>query len=293
MTKNIFIDGHRIVALSLNPVETPGQPVILIHGIGGSIHFWGDDQTQVFREQGPCYALSLPGHYPAAFPDGFRKEYLTANLIAELTAKAIRELVGDRPVTLVGMSTGGFTALAIAAQDPQMVSRVISISGFCQGHWTGALGLGQTLARFGPIGRSLFKVLYREPNLTAEMFPNKWSVYAADVKAMRDYPYFRTCTAAAYQDFVHLNLDDLIFYFAVMPGIDIRDWLPRIKAPTLVMAGDYDPIVPPTQARIIQQGVPNAELVMIKGGGHLLFAERPQEYHQALRSWLERNRLPA
>ncbi|RPH59837.1 MAG: alpha/beta fold hydrolase, partial [Chloroflexi bacterium] len=55
-----------------------------------------------------------------------------------------------------------------------------------------------------------------------------------------------------------------------MPGIDIRDWLPQIKAPTLVIAGDRDPSVPPAQARVIQQGVPKAELVMPKGGGHVV-----------------------
>ena len=287
MTQDLYIDGHKIVALGLNPAEAPGEPVILLHGIGGSVRFWGDDQTQAFRQQGPCYALSLPGHYPAAFPDGFRQEQLTATLIAELTVKAIRELVSDRPVTLCGMSTGGFAALAVAAHAPNTVSRVISISGFCQGRWKGALGLGQKLARLGPIGRSLFKRLYRESKLTLDRFSRKWSVYAADVKAMRAYPHFRACAEVTYQDFMQLDLDDVLFYFAVMPDIDIRDWLPRIKAPTLVIAGDHDPIVPPAQADLIREGVGHAELEMLQGGGHLLFMERSLEYHQVLRRWLK------
>lgn len=286
MTQDFYIDGHKLAALRLNPAETPGQPVILLHGIGGSVRFWGDDQTQPFREQGPCYALSLPGHYPAAFPAGFRQEQLTAALIADLTAQAIGELVGDRPVTLIGMSTGGFTALAVAARAPQMVSRVISVSGFCQGRWTGVLGLGQTLVRLGRIGRSLFKYLYRGPRITVDKFADKCSFYASDAKAMHAYPYCRACAEASYSDFLRLNLDELLFYFAVMPGIDICGWLPRITAPTLVMAGDRDPIVPPAQARRIQAGVPHADLEMIKGGGHMLFAERPQEYQRVLRRWL-------
>ena len=81
--------------------------------------------------------MSLPGHYPASLPSGFRKEQITATLVAELIAKAIHELVGDRRVMLAGMSTGGFTALAFAAHAPQFVSRVISISGFHHGKWSG------------------------------------------------------------------------------------------------------------------------------------------------------------
>ena len=53
------------------------------------------------------------------------------------------------------------------------------------------------------------------------------------------------------------------------------------------MAGDHDPIVQPDQARIIARSVPGASLAMIKGGGHLLFAERPKVYHRVLREWLD------
>lgn len=293
MTRTFSIDGHKIAALSLNPEDTPGQPVILFHGIGSSIHFWSDDQTQVFREQGPCYALSLPGHYPAAFPNDFREEQVTANMIADLMAKAIRELVGNRPVILGGISTGGFTALAVAAHCPEMAARVISISGFCQGRWTGALGLGQIFVRFRRLGRTIFKYLYRAPNLTPDKFYLNWSVYASDVRAMRAYPHFRACTDGSYPAFMQLNLDDLLLYFAVMPKIDIRDWLPYIKARTLVIAGDRDPIVPYTQAKLIKQGVPHADLAIIQGGGHMLFAERSLEYQQVLRQWFERNKIPA
>ncbi len=289
MIKNLNIDGHQLAVLNLNLEDTPGQPVFLMHGIGGLVHFWNDEQTPVFREQGPCYALSLPGHYPAAFPQGFRQEQITAVLLAELLVKAIREIAGDRPVTLAGVSTGGFCALAIAAQVPHLVSRLVCISGFCQGRWTGALGLAQKLARLGWPGRTVFKYLYRAPHLTAEKYNRKWGVFAHDVQAMHACPYFRTCTDASYPGFMQLNLDDLLGYFAVMPDIDIRDWLSRIKARTLVIAGDHDPIVPPRQALLIQQGIPGAELVMIPGGGHMLFAERSQAYQAALCQWFQRH----
>jgi pimeloyl-ACP methyl ester carboxylesterase len=72
-----------------------------------------------------------------------------------------------------------------------------------------------------------------------------------------------------------------------MPGIDITDWLPKISAPTLVIAGTKDPIVPPAQAELIAKHVPNSQLVMLEGSGHVPMFERPEEYIQAVTRWLE------
>ena len=284
----IHVDGHELVAVALNAPDSPGHPVILLHGISGSVRFWGLDQIQVFLEQGPCYALSLPGHYPAAFPSAFQKEQLTAEMIDRVLARAILELIEDQPVTLVGMSTGGFAALAIAAYTPGLARRIISISGFCQGRWTGMLGTYQWFARQGAVGRLFFKTGYRIGRIDPGVYHYLWRVYAADVEAMYAYPHFRACTDACYPDCKRLNLSSLADYFEAMPDIDICDLLPNITVPTLVLAGDCDPIVPPDQARLISQLIPESELVMIEGGGHVLFAERSAEYQKALGDWLSK-----
>ena len=282
----LHVEDHTLVALALNAPDTPGHPVILIHGIAASVRFWGQDQIPAFLEQGPCYALSLPGHYPAEFPPGFQKEQLTAEMFGRVLTGAILELVGDRPVTLAGFSTGGFATLAIAVYAPEWVRRLISISGFCQGRWTGVLGTYQWLARQGAVGRALFKGMYSIGRISFGVGYSMLRAYAADVEAMYAYPYFRTCSEAAYPDFRRLDLGSLADYYEVMPDIDISNLLPGIHVPTLVLAGDSDPIVPPDQARLISQLIPDSDLVMIPGGGHILFAERPAEYQRALGDWL-------
>ena len=282
----LHVEGHTLAATALNAPDTPGHPVILIHGINGSVRFWGQDQIPAFLEQGPCYALSLPGHYPAAFPPDFQKEQLTAEMFGRVLARAIVELVGDRPVTLAGFSTGSFAALAIAIYAPLGVHRLISISGFCQGRWTGALATYQWLARQGAVGRALFKGMYSIARISFGVGYSMLRAYAADVEAMYAYPHFRACSEATYPDVKRLDLSSLANYYEVMPDIDISDLLPGIHMPTLVLAGDCDPIVPPDQARLISRLIPDSDLVMIQGGGHLLFAERPAEYQRALGEWL-------
>jgi pimeloyl-ACP methyl ester carboxylesterase len=284
----LHVDGHKLVAVALNAPDTPGHPVILLHGISGSVRFWGHDQIPAFLEQGTCYALSLPGHYPAAFPSGFEKEQITAEMMGRVLAGAISELVEDQPVTLAGYSVGGFAALAIAVYRPELARRIVSISGFCQGRWTGMLGVNQWLARHGAVGRALFEANYSIARISPGVGYYMLRIYAADVRAMYAYPNFRAWSDAAYPYYKRLDLSRLADYFEVMPGIDICSLLPSNKVPTLVLAGDCDPVVPPDQARLISQLIPESELVMIQGGGHLLFAERPAEYQQALGDWLRK-----
>ena len=77
----------------------------------------------------------------------------------------------------------------------------------------------------------------------------------------------------------------------MMPQTDIGDRLPRVTPPTLVITGDRDPIVPPEQSRLIASRVPNAELVLIRGAGHMPFLERADDYQRTLGDWLRRTRL--
>jgi pimeloyl-ACP methyl ester carboxylesterase len=72
-----------------------------------------------------------------------------------------------------------------------------------------------------------------------------------------------------------------------MPDIDISDLLPRIAAPTMVLAGDMDPIVPPGQSQLIAERVQNGELVMLERAGHLPTSERTVQYQRLLTDWLE------
>ncbi len=238
--KEIDIGGHKIVAKVFNMDKT-GIPVIFMHGVTATIDFWEPVQTPIFKKRFRWYSLSLPGHYPAQFPNEFHKESLTADVITQVLMTAIHELVNDQPVILAGHSTGGFAALSIAASKPEIAAGVISISGFAQGKWTGALGIFQKLARFGIIGRLLFKISF---NILAS---NRWiyrfgvGLYAKDRKALYSNTDFNTVLDIAYQGTKELDLNAMIPYFNRLPDIDITELLSNITSPTLALAGDSDP----------------------------------------------------
>jgi pimeloyl-ACP methyl ester carboxylesterase len=60
----------------------------------------------------------------------------------------------------------------------------------------------------------------------------------------------------------------------------------------LALAGAADPIVPPEQSRLIAAGVPDGTLVELPGAGHMLMAERPEAYAQAVTDWVNTLGLP-
>jgi pimeloyl-ACP methyl ester carboxylesterase len=91
-------------------------------------------------------------------------------------------------------------------------------------------------------------------------------------------------------NYQNLDLEAMAQYFSVMPGIDISSLLPKIQAPTLAIAGDRDPTVPPGASRKIASLVPGAELALISGAGHVPFWERPVEYRAVLSAWLEKSK---
>ena len=64
---------------------------------------------------------------------------------------------------------------------------------------------------------------------------------------------------------------------AAVQAFDSFDRLPSIKAPTLVIHGDRDVLVPVTNAYVLRDRIPAAELHVVEGAGHLFTFEFPAE----------------
>jgi pimeloyl-ACP methyl ester carboxylesterase len=284
------IAGHQLAAVCLNPGAT-GEPVILLHGITSSVSFWQVNPARYLLDIGPCYSLSLPGHYPAVVPVAFKNTPLTAELMVRLLDEAIRRLIGERPATLIGHSTGGFSVLALAANRPEMARRVVSISGFAHGRWTGILEMYQRVVHWGWPGRTYFKAMYRMLMLHPAIYRWAMRFYAADSHAMYAHPDLPEAIQRGFPNYQRLDLDAMIAYFKYMPQIDIASQVARIQAQTLIMTGDRDPIVPPSQSEQIAQLVSGAELAVIQGAGHLPFIERSGDYNGRLSRWLVKTTL--
>jgi pimeloyl-ACP methyl ester carboxylesterase len=68
------------------------------------------------------------------------------------------------------------------------------------------------------------------------------------------------------------------------------DDLPQISAPTLVVTGELDALVPPANAETIAGRIPGAELTLVPDANHILMTDQPEQVTKTLLAWLDRNR---
>jgi 3-oxoadipate enol-lactonase len=67
---------------------------------------------------------------------------------------------------------------------------------------------------------------------------------------------------------------------------DVRDQLPAVGAPTLVIAGAEDPATPPDTVREIAEAIPDARFVVVPAASHLVSAEQPDAVVDEIRRFL-------
>jgi 3-oxoadipate enol-lactonase len=77
---------------------------------------------------------------------------------------------------------------------------------------------------------------------------------------------------------------------AALEGMAIRQdqtsFLSQITVPTLIMVGSEDAITPPADAELMHREIAGSRLEIIKGAGHVLNLEKPEEFNAAVASFL-------
>jgi pimeloyl-ACP methyl ester carboxylesterase len=66
----------------------------------------------------------------------------------------------------------------------------------------------------------------------------------------------------------------------------LRELLPGIEMPVLIIAGKHNPIVPPPNGQLLADNLPRSRYILLEGG-HLIWEDAPQEYAANIVSWLQ------
>ena len=263
----IDVAGATLHVRDSGPREAP--PIILLHGFGASLHTWEpwarllSDHYRIIRFDLPGSGLSPPD------PTGDYSDERSMQLLA-----ALMDRLGIARTTLVGNSMGGRIAWSFAARHPERVERLVLISpdGFAS---PGFEYLKKTQV---PVSVKLMRYILPKPLLRMSLAP----AYAD--------PHFLTDA-----------LTDRYYDLMLAPGArtamiermqqvvlsDPRPWLARITAPTLLLWGEQDHMIPFANAADYLKAIPHATLVALPGVGHLPQEEAPERSAAALRTFLE------
>jgi len=246
-----------------------GEPLLLIAGLGGTRHLW-ELQVPSFARQ---YRVVTFDNRGAGDSDKPAESYSIA-LFADDTA-ALMDAMGIERAHVYGQSMGGLIAQEFALRHPQKVRcLVLGCTTFGGPH--SVLPSPQAAA-----------LLAGMPNLPPEQavervmelfYSPRFRREHAEEARQRIQTYFPLRTPP----------DAYARQLAACLAFDTYDRLPQIAAPTLVINGAEDALIPAENSRIMAQRIPGAELLLFPEAGHLYFHEMPEEVGAAVADFLRR-----
>jgi pimeloyl-ACP methyl ester carboxylesterase len=249
-------------------VTGDGPPLLMIPGLGASR-----------RVYAPLVPRLAPRLRVAVFdPRGTGESTMTPgpSTMAQLAADAVAVLgaLGLPAAAVWGASMGGMVAQHVALLRPELVSSLLLACTSCGGPHAvppspeaAAAVQGRGARTPGDAYRLACRVLYAEDWQRAHS-----DLVEAEIAERARNPV-RPGVFAAQQ--------------AAVRGHDTWEALPRIAAPTLVLHGTADAVVPPENGEILARRIPGARLRLLLGRGHLFFHEAPEESAAAVLGFVD------
>ena len=265
-----------------NP-QAAGQPIVFIHGLGSYLKFWRPQIDEFARKGHRVVALDLMGFGKSDKPAGFP---YTMPAQAEVVRALVQHLGLQKPV-LVGHSMGGQTALAYAIRWPDEVGGLVL---------TAPAGFEAFSAREKAWFRSVITVAgirsTDEHGVWGSVRRANFSRWRPELEWLIE-ERVRLTTSEQFPAYAYANVKSI---HGLLDTDFIRAHLWRVKAPTLIVHGDQDRLIPNPfmhggETREImevgQRGIEGARLVTLKGCGHAVQLDCPVEYNAELARFLK------
>lgn len=244
--------------------DSAHPPLVFLNGIGANIEAIGP-LAHALPERA-LIALDMPG--TGGSPDPVMP-YTLATMSCALAALLKRLEVG--PVDLAGLSWGGALAQQFALQHPRSVRRLILAASSA-----GAVSVPGDLRAARALTDALTGGRRAAMN---EVFAALYGPVGEAGARAAAHRHVGQLTAPSARGFWYQAM--ALMGWTSLPA------LPFLRAPTLVLAGERDAIVPPANAAILHGAIPHSRLRTIAGGGHLFLFSHPDASVAAIRDFLD------
>ncbi|MBI2930648.1 MAG: alpha/beta hydrolase [Planctomycetes bacterium] len=243
--------------------EGSGPAVIMLHGLGGSAYDFRH-QREPFLQAG--FRVVVPDMLGAAWSPHPPDADYSMPAQAERIVRLMDEL-GLRRAHFIGNSYGGGISLAMATVHPERVDRLVLLD---------AAVIPQdfpwfvSVARSGFVGRILFWITPKR--LMLRLLINFLSGKVGNVSEAEIAEY-------AHEHSFEGAIDGLFGMARDLRFEDAEKFLPKlsdVRAPTLILWGERDAVIPLRSGKILARLIPGARLEVIPGLGHIPHMERPE-----------------
>jgi len=250
-----------------------GEPLVLISGYTSSSRGWFL-QVPAFAKEHRVIIFDNRGTGQTDKPDfPYTMDMMADDAVGLLDALSIDA------AHILGASMGGRIAQNIAIRHPQKVISLILACTGCGGphdipgnpEALKSISSGPQTPQ-GPPEEQQYGPLANM--MSAEFMKNNPDIMAQIMAISQDSP----APLSTYKNHGHASRSH-----------DAYDRLPEIAAPTLVISGDADIIVPVENSRVLAERIPNTELVILEDMGHCFKWEAADEFNRAVLDFLKRN----
>ncbi|MGY1887262.1 MULTISPECIES: 3-oxoadipate enol-lactonase [unclassified Blastococcus] len=236
------------------PADAP--VVVLSNSLGAARAMW-DPQVPALAERFRVVTYDGRGHGESPAPAG---PYSLDDLVDDVLA--LLDRLGAQRAHVAGVSLGGMVGMRMAAREPSRVQGLAVLFSSARTEPQGFLDRAAQARAEGTAGFAPTVVSrWLTPGFAAQ-HPDLVARLEAMVAGADDEGYAACCE--------------------VVGGIDLREDLRRITAPTLVVSGAEDPALPPPHQEAIAAGIAGAELLTLSPAAHLGNLERAAEVTGAL-----------
>lgn len=278
MLREVNVKGH---VLTYNEHSQGDTTYILINGWSSFQYFW-NPIINFFKPLGRIVTLDLLGHAPAKVPEDFN--HLEVEELIEIEAQAIQKIANGKKVHLIGHSAGGFVVVGVAAKYPELVESVVCICPAVHGPVKGFLypvKIGYELLQIGFM--SFIQKTVMMPFFSMELF---FSFAVKDKSEFFERPEIKYFLKKYHQFFQSLDPRIMGIYLLMFDKADLRPYAPNVQAPTLILVGKEDHVVPPEQGIELASLIPNSDLVVLENSGHVPILEEREETLGIILDWL-------
>jgi poly(3-hydroxyalkanoate) depolymerase len=247
-------------------VRGTGRPLLLITGLGASLELARPFEEQLAARGRQVISFDAPG-MGGSTP--YRRPRRLPGLVR--TILGMLDQLGQDEVDVFGVSLGGAVAQQLVRLAPDRV-RGLVLAATLPGVG-GMPGSPQALRHMATPRR------YRDPAFYAEI---AGEIYGGQAR-QDPVGMVRAIHASSLPPTTVGYLGQLY----AISGWSSLPWLHTVRNPTLILAGDDDPIVPLVNGRLMAWRLPNARLHVVRGGGHLFILERPAEIAELVTQFLD------